>query len=97
MYNILFFLFFSSAATFGEIAKLLGTQWKALGGEEKAVYTTLADEDKIRAAKEKTEYDLKMKTEKEARGEVSSESEDTSSSSSSSGSDSNGSGVDESD
>ena len=85
------------AATFGEIAKLVGTQWKTLNEEEKSVYTTMADEDKIRAAKDKTEYDLKMKTEKEARGEVSSESEDTSSSSSSSGSDSNGSGSDGSD
>ena len=85
-------------ATFGEIAKLVGTKWKAYSDEDKQVYTAMADEDKKRAADEKSAYDAKMKTEKEERGEVSSESEDTSSSSSSSSDDSaNSNGSDGSD
>lgn len=80
-------------ATFGQIATLVSTAWKALDEEGKKPFADLAETDKIRAKKEKTEWEEKEKKEKEERGEVSSESEDTSSDSDS-GSDSDKSDAD---
>merc|ERR1712080_275233 len=36
----------------GDIAKLLGEQWRELGDAEKAKFTTMAEKDKIRYAEE---------------------------------------------
>lgn len=41
---------------FGQVGKLLGEKWKAMGAEEKTPYETKAEADKKRYEKEKAEY-----------------------------------------
>eukprot|EP00586_Coscinodiscus_wailesii_P005793 CAMPEP_0172483170 /NCGR_PEP_ID=MMETSP1066-20121228/10046_1 /TAXON_ID=671091 /ORGANISM="Coscinodiscus wailesii, Strain CCMP2513" /LENGTH=319 /DNA_ID=CAMNT_0013246883 /DNA_START=249 /DNA_END=1208 /DNA_ORIENTATION=+ len=61
------FMFFSNAkraeikeenpdATFGELSKLIGAEFKALSSEEKSYYIEQADEDKLRYQREMAEY-----------------------------------------
>ncbi|ODV66282.1 high mobility group box, partial [Hyphopichia burtonii NRRL Y-1933] len=42
--------------SFGQVGKLLGEKWKALGADEKVPYENKADADKKRYEKEKAEY-----------------------------------------
>eukprot|EP00887_Chlorella_sp_A99_P002324 scaffold10.g2324.t1 len=44
-------------ATFGQIGKIAGEQWKALSDKEKEPYTKKAEKDKERYEKEKAAYE----------------------------------------
>jgi hypothetical protein len=44
-------------ASFGDIARLVGTAWKECSDEDKQEFVALADADKVRATKDKQEWD----------------------------------------
>ncbi|KAF7320951.1 hypothetical protein HMN09_00181800 [Mycena chlorophos] len=67
------YMFFSQAArkdvqaenpdaSFGEVGKLLGAKWKEMDEEERKPYTDMAADDKIRAEREKNEYEASNKS-----------------------------------
>ncbi|KAJ9115117.1 hypothetical protein QFC22_005447 [Naganishia vaughanmartiniae] len=43
--------------SFGEIGKQLGEQWRGLSAEQKKPYEQEAEDDKVRAAREKAAYE----------------------------------------
>jgi len=56
--------------SFGAISRELGRRWKALKADEKKEYEDLAAADKIRSAREKKEYQEKIKKENEEQHEL---------------------------
>ncbi|BDA45001.1 probable non-histone chromosomal protein 6 [Coccomyxa sp. Obi] len=72
------FMFFSSAKrdevkkenpeiSFGEVGKVLGEKWKAIGATEKAKFEEMAKKDKVRYAKAIEAYNSKKKDEEEEK------------------------------
>ncbi|KAK1926568.1 putative nonhistone protein 6 [Papiliotrema laurentii] len=62
--------------TFGEVGKLLGAKWKEMSPAEKKPYEDKAEADKVRAARQKKEYEGDSKKAKKPTSKAAVEEDD---------------------